>query len=477
MKKIAGNRKLTVLVTLIIIVLSWIPTTSAMAQEQPLTVRVGVYESNGFIALNESNEMTGYGADFMRLLADYGNIRYEYVKLSWSDCLQGLRDGTIDIVTDARRSPERDKEFDFSTQCIGQIQAAIFVPEDAEDIYFNDYPRMSQLLIGFEKDALNLPLYEEYAALHGFQTHTVEYETTSDLMVALKRGEIDAIGGDVHIKNDGLKVISVYHTDPNYIMAKKGSPIMRRINLAVSQMYADDMDLISGLFTGITSRQMYGKILFTREEAQYIKEHPTLRVAVYQDRKPASWYDSKSGTYHGIAIDVMDQLSDITGIQFEYVPLETEGHSTNVLTDESIDLVLSTISKDYYVGEIPARITYPLYSLSVALAYCDETHLSENGSMNVALTTSNDGIKTMLSNYYPNMSFTRFETVQECIDAVRSGQADAYGNAMYELEYCLKNPRNNDLKIAYSFSCPIDFCIGMRMDTPDELYRMRQLHS
>ncbi len=445
---------------------------SLAAEEEPTVVRVGVYESNGFIALDEDGRMTGYGAEFMETLAEYANIRYEYVRLTWSGCMAGLLSGEIDIVTDARRSAEREELYDFSVQCIGQIQGAVFAPKDAADLFYNDYEAMDGLLVGFEQDALNKTLYEQYAALHGFEARTVVYPQTSDLREALQKGEIDAFGGDAHAYTDDLKVISIYNTDPNYIMAPKGSEIMRRINLAVERMYSENPDMVARQYTYLAQRQLYGSILLTRAEAEYIAAHPVLRVAVFGDRKPASWYDEETGSFRGIAIEMMDKLSQITGFQFEYIAADASGYASDMLVKDGVDLAMPSVSKDAYGGGTPVQITNPLYSLSVALAFTDAAKLREDEGMTVAIAKTNNGVMTMLSHKYPGMTFVRCDTAQLCIDAVRSGQADAYANAIYELEYRLKNPRNEDFHIAYAYSCPIDYCIALRSDAPAELLQI-----
>ena len=441
-------------------------------QEEPQLVRVGVFESNGFIALDANDEATGYGAKFMNLLAQYAHVRYEYVRMTWNECLQALLSGEIDIVMDARKTVERDEFYEFSVQCIGQIQGAIFVPKEMEDIYFNDYEAMSKLRIGFEVGAQNKWLYEAFAQEHGFSAFTMEYPSFSDLRLALQRGEIDAFGSDAHMYTDDLKVISIYNTDPNYIMARKNSDLMHRLNLAIEEMYIRNPEMIAEQYGYLAARQVYGTILLTREEALYIEQHPVIRVGTYTDRKPASWYDEETGTFKGIAIDMMEQLSKNTGLRFEYVPVDEGVPAVTMLQQDIIDLAMPTVSKEYYNGEIPVRITNPLYTLSVAMAFKDESRLSAGKSFSVAVAKSNEGVREMLDVYFDDLKFLRCDTTQDCIDAVRAGAVDAYGNAMYELEYRLKNPRNDDLRIAYSYTCPIDYCISMRQDAPDELFNI-----
>ena len=49
------------------------------------------------------------------LMARYWDVDYEYVGYdqSWDDMQQMLEDGEIDMVTSARKTPDREEKFDF----------------------------------------------------------------------------------------------------------------------------------------------------------------------------------------------------------------------------------------------------------------------------------------------------------------------------------------------------------------------------
>ncbi|MDO4560975.1 MAG: transporter substrate-binding domain-containing protein [bacterium] len=465
-------RRAALLTLVAALLFSCAPRAAAAAREQegePLTVRVGVYESNGFIALNDNNEMTGYGADFMGRLAKYANVKYEYVRLTWSECLAGLLSGKIDIVTDARRTAEREKLYDFSVQNIGQIQAAIFVPKTKEDIYFNDYEAMDGLRVGFEEDSLNMPLYRQYAAKHGFQARAVSYPSTSDLRAALKRGEIDAFGGDTHVYTDDLKVVSIYSTDPNYIMAKKDSKIMKRLNLAIEEMFSRAPEKIAEQYDYLANRQLYGDMLLTRKEAAYIKEHPALRVAVFANRKPLSWYDEKTKSFNGVAIKMMSRLSEITGLRFEYVPAAGGASPRETMLEHrDIDLAIPAVGIEHY--DDPIRVTDPLYALTAAMVVTDGSRGVDDKGFTASVSKTNYGIRHVMPSYFKGIRFKLYNTAEECIGALKSGEVDAYAATMYELEYWLKSPRNEGLRVSYTASCPLEHRIAMRQDAPDELY-------
>lgn len=470
MKKTLRRAAGAMLAAAVILLLPLICCAAAPKTEAPLTVRIGVFESNGFIALSDGGEMTGYGARFMERLAKYANVRYEYVRLSWGDCMEGLLSGRIDIVTDARRSAEREKLYDFSVQNIGQIQAAVFVPQEMKDIYFDDYGVMKKLRVGFEYDSQNRLLYEQYAAKHGFKADTREYPSASDLRAALKRGEIDAFGGDTHLYTGDLKVISIYNTDPNYIMAKKGSEVMKRLDFAIEEMFSRDPEMIAEQYGYLANRQLYGNMLLTRREAEYIRKAPRLRVAVFTNRKPLSWYDEKTGSFNGVAIKMMDRLSEVTGLRFEYVPAQAGESPRAMLEDGGADLSVPAVGEKYY--DVPIRVTDPLYTVTAAMAVTDSGRRIDDKDFTAAVTKANYGIRKVMPSYFKGMKFKLCDTSEECIGALKAGKADAYAATMYELEYWLKSPRNEGLHVSYSLSCPIEHGIAMRPDAPDELYNV-----
>lgn len=446
------------------------PAFAASGGESPSRIiKVGAFEKNGFVSLDESGKNVGYGAEFMEFISEYANIEFEYVTLTCEQCLSGLLDGTIDIAADTRRTADRENIYSYSKQSIGQIQAAIFVPSTMEDIYYNDYGRLGSLRIGFQSHALNRPLYEQYAEKNGFIAETVEYPSTAALYKAMENGEIDAFGGNANLYSDNLKVVSIYDTEPNYFMAKKDSEALEYLDAAIERLYLTNPEIIISHYKNLTKQQVYGSILLTREEAEYIKANPVLHVSVFSDRRPASWYDESSGSFQGIAIELMDQLAEITGLTFEYVPAKDIKTAMDMLSYSDIDLSMPTVSDTYYSGAVPIKVSKPLYSLSVAMAVKDSRKSLDQPGFTVAVAKSNDGVKDMLSANFGNIGFKRYDSQQDCLDALNDGEVDAYANAMYELEYRLKSPKNQNLRIIYSYSCPIDYCIAMRQDAPDEL--------
>ena len=69
------------------------------------TVRVGFFAMDGYHMMDEDGRKSGYGYDFLRLMARYWDVEYEYIGYDkgWSNMQQMLENGEIDIGTATRR--------------------------------------------------------------------------------------------------------------------------------------------------------------------------------------------------------------------------------------------------------------------------------------------------------------------------------------------------------------------------------------
>ena len=86
------------------------------AQESAVqTVKVGFFALPGYHEIIDNTKRQGYGVDFLTLMQRYANLNYKYVGYDkiWEDMQQMLLDGKIDLVTWARKTPEREKSLPF----------------------------------------------------------------------------------------------------------------------------------------------------------------------------------------------------------------------------------------------------------------------------------------------------------------------------------------------------------------------------
>ena len=91
---------------------------------------------------------------------------------------------------------------------------------------------------------------------------------------------------------------------------------------------------------GMTARaqQQQPDSIFTEEEQAYIELSGTLKVGYVRDRKPVSFQD-ENGELAGISRGIFDRISEISGLQFEYIELPAGDVTYDYLISEGFDLV------------------------------------------------------------------------------------------------------------------------------------------
>ena len=128
------------------------PLTAYAAEDssQHETVKVGFFAMDGYHVMDEEGNRSGYGYDFLRLMARYWDVDYEYVGYdkSWDDMQQMLEDGEIDMVTSPRKTPEREEKFDFSRP-IGTNNGILTVRSDNSTIVDGNYSTYNGMRVAF----------------------------------------------------------------------------------------------------------------------------------------------------------------------------------------------------------------------------------------------------------------------------------------------------------------------------------------
>lgn len=201
-------QKITVAVFCLAVLLTAICPLTAFAAE-PQTIRVGYFAFPGYHEVLESEngpQGSGYGFDFLQLLRRYTNLNYQYVGYedSWLDMQQMLRDGQIDMVTSARKTSQREKEFSFSDP-IGTSFAELSVRSGDSRFRLNDYASFDGMTIGAPKANSRNDDLAALARDKGFAYRTVEYAEEAELTEALRNGEVDGIVASSLRKHTGEK--------------------------------------------------------------------------------------------------------------------------------------------------------------------------------------------------------------------------------------------------------------------------------
>lgn len=225
---------------------------SAAGVPQAITpdYKVSFYAFDCFNMQDENGRRSGYGYEMMENIAKYMQCTFSYLGYNNSaeECVQMLREGKLDLYTAAKRTPEREAEFVFST-----------------------HPAITA-------------------------TTCMNVKVGNTKVVA---GEVDALVNSYIRTPEDEATVESFGETPYYLMARKeDQDLINKIDAAIDQMNVESPNWRADLYN-----QYYGtqasNIDFTDEEQDLLDQlqqnKAVLRAVFDPDAAPYSYFDEKGG--------------------------------------------------------------------------------------------------------------------------------------------------------------------------------------
>lgn len=212
--------------------------------------------------------------------------------------------------------------------------------------------------------------------------------------------------------------------------------------------------LVVSLFfmTGMTFSEKDGLTL-TQEEKDYIADKTVLKAASIDGGAPLHYRNSR-GEIKGIAICVLDEIAEKTGLIIEYELYDTIDEASNSESD-----ILFGIASQYF---IPGIILSHSYLKTEAILF-----MNSSLDPNYLAGKKYAGIKGGdLPKGVREKDAVFFDSREDTMNAVESGKADyGYGNIYSVAFYMLQNGYKNILSIPKGIE-EREYSIGLLEDNP-----------
>jgi Signal transduction histidine kinase len=457
MKKL--SRFITIFLALIISLLSFTP---AFADKHETVIRVGYTDMEGFISRGKNGTYSGYGVDYLKEISKHTNYKFEYVFDTWLNCLQKVKTGEIDIVCMAQYTAERDIYFDYSKYPIGIESTIIYTLLDNDNMYYNDYASFDGMTVGTLDGSFQQDSFDAYAKEKGFTYKTKNYFSYFPLLEGLENGEVDAIATGSLALHKNFKTLCKFGSDPFYIIAKDGNTaVLNEINTAIDNIKSLNPYFESDLYAKFYSTNASStKPLLTREEAEFIKSQPVIKIGNVQDCAPISAYNPKTHEFTGITIDILNLISKETGLKFEYEPIPIGTSSTDYLKDNNVDLIAGMFYDDEFTNDKELLQSKPYLTSTLALVGNTNKAFNHYNNLKMAVPTSFSESQEYIKNMYPNFTIITKPSNELCLDAVSNGSADAMLQNAHYISYKLQTPKYDNLEVLPAYYSDERLCIA-----------------
>lgn len=193
-------------------------------------------------------------------------------------------------------------------------------------------------------------------------------------------------------------------------------------------------------------------------------EDNALTVGVPADRCPVFYQDADTGEIVGIGVDLMRAVAENAGYDVSFICVE-EPTLKEALDNEAYDIVMPFGSAVPSASGKPSIVTDNLIQTPFTLVTEGNGDLPQLNELHVGMLHSLAAGAETVQQLYPGMEITLYETMPECVKALRAGEVDALLHNSYVWSYVLQKPSYSDLKVQPGAMFSMDFRAGT-LDTP-----------
>lgn len=399
------------------------PAFAADSDQQVKTVRVGWLVNNeGFQDGTPGERLSGWGYEYLQTLSYYTpGWRYEYVSGTFTELMDMLEAGEIDLMPNISYSEERAQKLLFSSNPEGTERYYIYAKPDRDDLTKGDPQALQGLTIGYNPDVMQTFVGQQWLANEGITCTYREYDGGPMLFDALANDEVDAvIMNDTISSPDASPMFYVGSSDYYFAVPKSRPDLMDDINAAMSAIARVNPRYIDEVKSNY-SAQNSGSSSLNGPERSWLKANDNTITLGYITGKLPYCNEDEDGKMEGSLASLATTLHDKFGITVKTVAFDSYKMMSKALSKGSIDAALP-VYRDYWFAEQSGVVQ------SVSLGTVSLTAIHTGGNLNkdlqnIACTKSSFINQNVLESLFPTATVTEYQSADEAFDALRKGTA------------------------------------------------------
>ncbi|MCL2265105.1 MAG: transporter substrate-binding domain-containing protein [Treponema sp.] len=384
-------------------------------------------------------ELNGFSELFSRWLTELFGIKFTLRNYTWFNLLEALESGEADFTGDLSANDERRETY-LMTGSIAQRSVKYFRIADSPPISEISKTRLPIYILQ-EKNTVAADIL--YYSGGTFEPIFIqEYDEAYEL---LKTGQADALVAESVQEAfwDSYSDITATEFYPLIYspvsLSTQNSKLAPFISVVQKALENGAVHYLHELYdTGhleYMKHRLYNKL--SDEEINYIKQNPVIRLGAEYDYYPVSYFDERNKKWQGIAFEVLDEISSLSGLEF------TVAHSNKtqffqllqMLETGDLDMVIELIRSPEREG----RYLWPANSVmterSVLISRVDYRKVSLNRihSEKIGLNRGT-AHSEFFHSWFPNHpNVTEFSSQQDSFDALINGKVDLVMNSYSSL--------------------------------------------
>lgn len=340
MKIFARNTVISFMIMLFFVVSSESYATSKKI------VRVACILDHGFYIMEENGGLSGYNFDYLMMMAQHTGWDYDFVMIDEGDFVDSqekafemLENGEIDLIGTVYKSDALEEELLFANTHTGitRYMLASFASnyKVTQDNYFLQDILKIALVEGEEVNDIYYTLLE----LRGLNYEITHVDTEEEALQLLLEEKVDTIlTTDMSENSWLLKHLTVVERLPFYfVTSKNNQELMSELDSAMENISIEEPEVHQRLLSEYFGILESGNIILTSEEEEALADYPFLTVGLLKGREPYQFYN-ENNVENGISVEILECISEIIGIDFQYVWLDSRQDVKEKVANQEIDI-------------------------------------------------------------------------------------------------------------------------------------------
>ncbi len=174
---------------LIFVAIGLFQILSTPSADADRVVKVGLYNNRPLVFVDDAGEPSGIFVDLLEHIAAKEEWRLEYVSGSWSDCLDRLESGEIDLLAAIAYSDRRAKKFDYTYETVITNWAQVFVKRNSE---LKSLLGLDAKKIAAKMDDIHLLGIRDLTAKFNMQCRFIETDEYDTVFELIEVGRVQA---------------------------------------------------------------------------------------------------------------------------------------------------------------------------------------------------------------------------------------------------------------------------------------------
>ncbi|MCR5388161.1 MAG: GGDEF domain-containing protein [Lachnospiraceae bacterium] len=467
MKKRIG-KALLAFALILIFSIQILPDVYASEVDSTKTVRVGVFDSV-FTYFDEDGHFTGYAYDYFQEISYYTGWKYEYVHENWTDLLDMLETGEIDILYDVSYLPDRATKMLYSAEPMGLERAFIYADSNNEEFTVDNPNKLDGKKVGITGNDAALGAFLDWEKLRGIKTEIIEYDDPSLVAEAATRGEVDAfVQTDAFLFLPEYKpLVQISQSNIYFAITKERPDIKLELDSAMRKIFDVVPDYNNKLFSQYDMRTKVA--VLPEDELSWLKEHGTIRVGYIAGYSPFCSVDSR-GKLCGALEDYLEGLKeyfDNVGIEYEAIPYESAENAGLALKNGQVDCVFPVEMRKSVAEDMDFSVSAPIMKAEV-YAIVKKRNFSTQDDNVVAVPVGNKSFYEFVIKNYPNWTLLDTTNLSTGMEEVLCGNADCIITTNYRVSLFQTELTHNGF-LSVTTGSDMEMCFAFnRADT--ELY-------